>query len=81
VRTFGLGEPQIGPEADSKGLSAVLENVTSEINDLKEWLRRAKSWSLALVAIIGRRVFSGSIDPGRLWRARPGAWQVLDFTA
>lgn len=31
-----------------------------------EWLRRAKSWSLAQVAIIGRLVFWGSIDPGRL---------------
>lgn len=39
---------------------------------LSPCLRRAKSWSLTQVAIIGRPVFLGSIDSGRLWRGKAG---------
>lgn len=48
---------------------------------LSPCLRRAKSWSLTQVAIIGRPVFLGSIDPGRLWRAKPVLGMLLILMA
>ncbi len=45
------------------------------------WLRRAKSWSLAQVAITGRPVFLCSIDPRRLWRGRPVRGTLLILMA